>query len=487
MAIEVKVPSAGESIAEVQVAEWLKAEGDSVSPDETVAMLDTDKASVEVIAPSGGVLSKILKQAGEMALVGDVIALLDDGPGASTSSASASTSGANGAANGAASGASSGVPSDAPAAQWNEGEAKVAAGTPQSSAVEGQEKVTPQDEQARVQPDTTGGQVPTSNTSNAVDAGMGAETGGSTGGFVMPAAQRILEQNGVDAASVAGSGPNNRVLKEDAQAAAARASQPAPRPQPQAPAPRPTPTAAPQVLASSAEAGEDEEVVPMTMLRRRIAEHLVSAQQNAALLTTFNEIDMTAVMAMRKDVQESFTKKHEVKLGFMSFFVKACIDALKMYPGVNAEIRGTDIVYRNHYDIGVAIGGGRGLVVPVLKRAERMSFAEVEKAIGEFAKRAKGNALKPNELMGGTFTITNGGVYGSLLSTPIVNAPHSGILGMHAIQERPIAKNGQVVIAPMMYVALTYDHRIVDGREAVGFLVRVKECIENPARMLLEV
>jgi 2-oxoglutarate dehydrogenase E2 component (dihydrolipoamide succinyltransferase) len=225
----------------------------------------------------------------------------------------------------------------------------------------------------------------------------------------------------------------------------------------------------------------------MSMLRRHIAQRLVEAQQNAALLTTFNEIDMTQVMELRKQHQESFQKRYGIKLGFMSFFVKASIDALKQYPALNAEIRESNIVYKNHYDIGVAIGGGRGLVVPVLRHVERMSFAEIEMGIADYATRVKENKLSPDELIGGTFTITNGGIYGSMLSTPIVNPPQSGILGMHAIQERPVARDGQVVIRPMMYVALTYDHRIVDGREAVGFLVRMKECIENPSRMLIEV
>jgi 2-oxoglutarate dehydrogenase E2 component (dihydrolipoamide succinyltransferase) len=234
-------------------------------------------------------------------------------------------------------------------------------------------------------------------------------------------------------------------------------------------------------------AGREEEVVPMTMLRRTVAKHLVEAQQTMAMLNTFNEIDMSAVMALRKEFAEKFVEKYDVKPGFMSFFVKACCDALKLIPQVNAEIRGKDLVYHNYCDIGVAIGGGKGLVVPVLRNAERMSFAEIEIAIGELAKRAKENKLKPDELQGGTFTISNGGVYGSLLSTPIVNPPQSGILGMHTIQERPVAIEGQVVIRPMMYVALSYDHRIVDGREAVTFLKRVKDVIEKPARMLLEV
>lgn len=225
----------------------------------------------------------------------------------------------------------------------------------------------------------------------------------------------------------------------------------------------------------------------MSRLRRTVAERLVEAQNTAALLTTFNEIDMGSVMALRKEHGEAFLQKYNVKLGFMSFFVKACIDALKQFPVVNAEVRDTNIVYHNYYDIGVAVGSGNGLVVPVLRNAERMSFAEIEVAIGDFGRRAKENKLKVEELQGGTFTISNGGVYGSLLSTPIINPPQSGILGMHAIQERPAAREGNVVIRPMMYVALTYDHRIVDGREAVSFLKRIKDVIENPARMLMEV
>jgi 2-oxoglutarate dehydrogenase E2 component (dihydrolipoamide succinyltransferase) len=225
----------------------------------------------------------------------------------------------------------------------------------------------------------------------------------------------------------------------------------------------------------------------MTKLRRTIAQRLVEAQHNAALLTTFNEVDMSSVMSLRKEHGEAFQQKHGLKLGIMSFFVKSVIEALKDTPQINAEIRGTDIIFRNYYDIGVAVGTERGLVVPVLRNVERMSFAQVEATIGDFAKRARENKLKPDELQGGTFTISNGGVYGSLLSTPIVNPPQSGVLGMHAIQERPVAREGAVVIRPMMYIALTYDHRLVDGREAVTFLKRIRDLIENPARMLLEV
>jgi 2-oxoglutarate dehydrogenase E2 component (dihydrolipoamide succinyltransferase) len=290
---------------------------------------------------------------------------------------------------------------------------------------------------------------------------------------VMPAARRAMAEAGLTPDQVKPTGPAGRILKEDVQRAAL----------PARPAVAPAePTRAPAVMGA-----RDEEVVPMTLIRRRIAERLVEAQQTAALLTTFNEVDMTAVMELRKAHQEAFQKRYGIKLGFMSFFVKAAVDALKQIPAVNAEIRGDSIVYKNYYDIGIAVSTPKGLVVPVLRHAERMSFAEIEQAIGDFAKRATAGKLRPEELAGGTFTISNGGVYGSLLSTPIVNPPQSGVLGMHTIDQRPVAREGQVVIRPMMYVALTYDHRIVDGREAVSFLRRVKEAIEEPSRMLVEV
>ncbi len=286
---------------------------------------------------------------------------------------------------------------------------------------------------------------------------------------VMPAARRALAQHGLEAGDVEPTGPGGRLLKEDVERRAARPE-------------RRAPGREPELLGD-----RQEEVVPMTPLRRRIAERLVESQQTAALLTTFNEVDMSEVMELRKQHQPVFLDKYGIKLGFMSFFVKASIEALKLIPQVNAEIRENNIVYRNYYDIGVAVGGGKGLVVPVLRNAERMSFAELEQSIAEYAKRAKANKLQLEELQGGTFTISNGGVYGSMLSTPIINPPQSGILGLHAIQDRPVARNGQVVIRPMMYIALTYDHRVVDGREAVTFLKRIKECIEQPSRILLEV
>jgi 2-oxoglutarate dehydrogenase E2 component (dihydrolipoamide succinyltransferase) len=295
----------------------------------------------------------------------------------------------------------------------------------------------------------------------------------------MPSARRALKERGVKAEDVEPSGPGGRVMKEDVL----RHDAPGPV-EPSSPSPAPL---ARKPEAPAAPPGELEESVAMSPFRRRIAERLVEAKSVAALLTTFNEIDMSAVMALRKQHQDAFLEKYGIKLGFMSFFVKASIDALKLIPAVNAEIRGTNIVYKNHYDVGVAVGGGKGLAVPVIRHADRLSFAEVERNIADFGKRAKENRLELSELQGGTFTISNGGIYGSLLSTPIVNPPQSGILGLHAIQDRPIALNGAVVIRPMMYIALTYDHRLVDGREAVTFLKRIKSCLEEPSRMLLEV
>jgi 2-oxoglutarate dehydrogenase E2 component (dihydrolipoamide succinyltransferase) len=297
----------------------------------------------------------------------------------------------------------------------------------------------------------------------------------------MPAAERVLAENNLNASKVPATGPGGRLLKEDVTAHVDRLSKPAAAPAAEIAAPAPKPAV---VVGTGS---RQEEVVPMTPLRRTVAKRLLEAQQTMAMLTTFNEIDMSTVMALRKEVQESFQKAHGVKVGFMSFFVRSVIEALKLVPQLNAEIRGTDIVYHRYYDIGVAIGAGKGLVVPPIRNAEKLSFAQIEKVIADFATRAQANKLKLEELQGGTFTVSNGGVYGSMLSTPIINPPQSGILGLHAIQERPVARDGQVVIRPMMYVALSYDHRIVDGREAVLFLKRIKELMENPTRMLLDV
>jgi 2-oxoglutarate dehydrogenase E2 component (dihydrolipoamide succinyltransferase) len=444
--VEVRVPSVGESITEVTIGRWLKQQGDRVARDEPLAELETDKATVEVSAPVAGTLVKLLKQKGDTANVGDVIAQIEEGA--------------------------------AKAAPREEGAAKAA------PREEGAAKAAPRAEGAAAQAVL---KTPPS-------AARGSETRGKDAGEaprVMPAAQRLLDEHGLDARNVEATGPGGRLLKEDVQRHAGgreadheadRADEKKPAAAAPTPAPAPTPAAAP------ARGGDrEEEVVPMSPLRRTIARRLVEAHQNAALTTTFNEIDMSGVMALRNEHKDAFEKRHGIRLGFMSFFVKAVIEALKQIPQLNAEVRDQSIVYKNYYDIAVAVSTPKGLVTPVLRNAERMSFAEIEKAIGDFGRRAQENKLGPDELRGGTFTISNGGVFGSLLSTPIVNPPQSGVLGMHAIQERPVAHQGQVVIRPMMYVALTYDHRIVDGREAVTFLKRVKDTVETPARMLLEV
>ena len=408
MPIELKVPEVGESISEVEIGDWLKRKGETVQKDEPVVTLESEKATVELPAPAAGTVTEVLKKKGDVAKVGEVIAIIEH----------------NG------------------QAQPKPNEAKSSEGRVPSSP-------------APSQPSTLNPQPPS---------------------HVMPAAARALAESRIQPETVKPTGPGGRVLKEDVLRAATEAKAPAAEP------PKAAPTSAPAHLGE-----RQEEVVPMSRLRRTVAERLVQIQQTAALLTTFNEVDMSAVMTLRTEFGEAFLKKHNVKLGFMSFFVKALVEALKQVPVVNAAVRENNIVYHNYYDIGVAIGGGKGLVVPVLRNAERMSFAEIEIAIGELAKRAKENKLKPDELQGGTFTISNGGIYGSLMSTPIVNPPQSGILGMHAIQERPVVRAGNVVIRPMMYLALTYDHRIVDGREAVTFLRHVKDFVENPSRMLLEI
>jgi 2-oxoglutarate dehydrogenase E2 component (dihydrolipoamide succinyltransferase) len=330
--------------------------------------------------------------------------------------------------------------------------------------------------------------APTSPAQPAVVASAG--TNGDV--RVMPAARRMAGDLGLNPESIPGTGPGGRVLKEDVANASSGRSVPAVAPVVVSPAQAPvvvpaaTSIAATSIAVQQGSQNRSEEVKPMSMIRRTIATRLVRAQHEAALLTTFNEVDMQPVMQLRNKYKDAFLEKHGTKLGFMSFYAKAACEALKRYPAVNAEVRGNNIVYKQYYDIGIAIGGGKGLVVPVLRNVERMSFADVERTIGEFADLAKNNRLMPEDLEGGTFTISNGGIYGSLLSTPIVNPPQSGILGLHSIQERPIALNGQVVIRPMMYLALTYDHRIIDGREAVSFLKTIKEVIEDPARLFLE-
>ncbi len=453
MPVDLKVPSVGESITEVFIGSWLKREGEAVEKDEPLVEVETDKATLEVPAAVSGVLSEVLKQEGESATVGEVIARIEEG--------AAPSAGAG----------------DAKAA-----ERQAAATAGESAAGESAAGESAAAEPAPAQPAAAQASAGTSTPPPEARAAAGDE-----GSIVMPAAQRLLDEHDLAAGEVPASGPGGRLLKEDVQRfVAERERKAAERGRVPEAAPGSAPGAAPGAALQGAYERQ-EETVPMSPLRRRIAERLVEAQHTAALLTTFNEVDMSAVMALRKEHRDAFEKRYEVRLGFMSFFVKAAIDALKRFPQLNAEIRDGAIVYKNYYDIGVAVSSKKGLVVPVVRNAERRSFAELESVIGDFGKRAGENKLTPEELQGGTFTISNGGVFGSLMSTPIVNPPQSGVLGMHTIQERPVAVNGQVEIRPMMYLALTYDHRIVDGREAVTFLKRIKEAIESPARILLEV
>ena len=414
MAIEIRVPTLGESISEATVGKWFKKAGEVIAADEPLVELETDKVTLEVNAPSAGVLSEIAAKTGETvaigALLGQVSAGAAPGPGAAAAPAQPSSS--------------------------------------------------------KPAPATVLSMPPA------------------------PSAAKIAAESKLDLGAVAGSGKRGQVLKGDALAAVAAAAGPATAPASPPPnvvvplAQAPVPQPAPRVTTPDDSAREER--VRMTKLRQTIARRLKDAQNTAAMLTTFNEVDMTEVMALRARYREAFEKKHGAKLGFMGFFVKACVQALKEIPAVNAEIDGADIVYKNYYHLGVAVGSEKGLIVPVVRDCDRLSIAEIEKAIADLGRRARQGQLKLEELQGGTFTITNGGVYGSLMSTPILNAPQSGILGMHKIEERPVAVGGKVEIRPMMYLALSYDHRIVDGREAVTFLVRVKEALEDPARLVLD-
>lgn len=456
MSVELKIPSVGESISEVEIGQWLKSPGDRVSKDEDLVTIESEKASVELPSPATGKLSKILKEQGQSAAVGDVIAYIDDGSQEEESEEKKDKASA--------------------AEDKNAPRRKDAKGT-ESGKKPGRKSERFQKDAKSEDAETRGGDRDSSTEPEEAEP------------RVMPAARRALDEHELSAEDVEATGPGGRLLKEDVLRHLEKSKE---KTEEEEKEEEKDEGASPEDGASEPKprqderSGKEEEAVPMSMLRRTIAQRLVEAQQNAALLTTFNEIDMQAVMDLRKQHQEAFQQRYETKLGIMSFFVKACVDALKQTPQINAEIRGKQIIYKNYYDIGIAIGGGKGLVVPVLQNAERLSFGEIEQAIRDFGQRAQKNQLKPEELQGGTFTISNGGVYGSLLSTPIVNPPQSGVLGLHAIQDRPVAINGQVVIRPMMYVALTYDHRIVDGREAVTFLKRIKEVVESPARMLIE-
>ncbi|WP_193185383.1 2-oxoglutarate dehydrogenase complex dihydrolipoyllysine-residue succinyltransferase [Nisaea sediminum] len=425
MATEIKVPVLGESVSEATVARWMKAVGDAVAADEPVVELETDKVTLEVPAPVAGTLQEIV--AAENATVG-VDALL-------------------------------GVIAEGAAPAKKEESAKPAEAKAEAAPAPAKEAPKP---------------------APAPAAAPAAVAGTHEVKTLSPAVRKLIEDNNLDPAKIKPTGKDGRLVKGDVLAAieagTAKATASAPA------------GAAPAAAGPLPPRAEDprEERVRMTRLRQSIARRLKDAQNTAAMLTTFNEVDMTEVMALRNLYKDGFEKKHGVKLGFMSFFVKACIAALQELPAVNAEIYGDELIYKNYYDIGVAVGTPQGLVVPVLRDADKLNFAGVEKGIGDLGRKARDGKLTMQDMTGGTFTITNGGVYGSLMSTPILNPPQSGILGMHKIQERPMVVNGKVEIRPMMYLALSYDHRIIDGREAVTFLVRVKDALEDPRRLLID-
>ena len=410
---EIRVPTLGESVTEATIGRWFKKAGDAVAVDEPLVELETDKVTIEVPAPSAGVLGEIAAKDGETVAVGALLGQINEGAaGVAAKPAAAPAKAAAPAAAAAA--------APAPAAKAPPAEAPLA-----------------------------------------------------------PSVRKISAESGIDAATVPGSGKDGRVTKGDMLAAIEKAAS--------APTPVYQPAAAVLVRAPSpADDAAREERVKMTRLRQTIARRLKEVQNTAAMLTTFNEVDMSHIMAMRAQYKDVFEKKHGSKLGFMGFFTKACVQALKDIPAVNAEIDGTDLIYKNYYHIGVAVGTDKGLVVPVVRDCDHKSIAEIEKAIADYGRRARDGQLKIDEMQGGTFTITNGGIYGSLMSTPILNAPQSGILGMHKIQDRPMAIGGKIEIRPMMYLALSYDHRVIDGKEAVTFLVRVKENLEDPARLVLD-
>lgn len=420
MAMELKIPSLGESVSEGTIARWVKADGDIVGPDDVVLELETDKAMMEIPAGEAGRL-EILVQAGETVNVDQVVGRIHEAAGASAKPAAAKPAAAAAPAPAVAAAAVDKAPAPAPAP---------------------------------------------------------APVGGKAADRLSPAVQRVVAETGIDPAAVAGSGKDGRLLKADVEAAAS-ASQG--KPAPAAPA---APAAKVPPAAGASSGGETR--VPMTRIRKRIAERLVESQQTAAILTTFNDLDMSAVIDLRKRHNEAFEKKHGVRLGFMSLFGRACVLALQEMRDVNAFIDGDDIVYHDYVNLGIAVGTDRGLMVPVIRNAETLGLAGLEKAIGSIAAKARDNKIAPDDLAGGTFSISNGGVYGSLMSTPILNPPQSGILGMHRFEDRPVVVGGEVVIRPMMYLALSYDHRIVDGAQAVTFLVRVKQYLEDPTRMLLE-
>ncbi|HEY7377527.1 MAG TPA: 2-oxoglutarate dehydrogenase complex dihydrolipoyllysine-residue succinyltransferase [Steroidobacteraceae bacterium] len=425
MTIEVRVPQLPESVADATLVAWHKKPGDTVQRDENLVDLETDKVVLEVPAPTAGVIKELKADNGATVTSGQVLAILEEGAvaGAKTPAAKAETPAAR---------------SDAPA---------------------------PKPEVARASAEPAGAATRTAEVAHARDDGSASK--------LSPSVRRMVEENRLNPAQIAGSGKDGRITKSDV------VNYLGAKPAPEMRQPAPVSTRAP------ASSGRGERRVPMTRLRARIAERMVQAQSTQALLTSFNEVDLKAVQELRARYKDRFEKEQGVRLGFMSFFVKASIEALKRFPVVNASVEGADIVYHEYYDIGVAVSTDRGLMVPILRDADLMSFAQIESSIADYARKAREGTIRLEDLTGGTFSITNGGVFGSLMSTPIVNSPQSAILGMHKIQDRPMVVDGQVAVRPMMYLALTYDHRIIDGREAVQFLVTVKECLEDPARMLV--
>jgi 2-oxoglutarate dehydrogenase E2 component (dihydrolipoamide succinyltransferase) len=450
MLIEILVPSVGESVQEAILAEWYKKDGDVVQKDEPLFVMETDKVSLEVVAEAAGVL-KILVPDGETVTVGAVVGTIDTEAAVAQIDEPAPLAGAEKAS---------------PAAP--EAQEEPAPVTPAET-----EKVSPAPPSPAPPPEPEP-MVTTTDTSEVQP-------------ILSPSVRRLVAQQNIDVTKIDGTGPGGRITKGDVLLELERKDVTIPEKQP---AP---PSGDSAVLESTSQppmppaAVESITRKPMSAIRRRIAAHLLDAKQNTAMLTTFNEIDMQRVKTIRSQFKESFKEKHDVSLGMMSFFIKASVEALKDFPEINAFIDGQDIIYNNYYHIGVAIGSEKGLVVPVIRHADQLSFAQLEQAIIDYVVKIRENRLELADLGGGTFTISNGGVYGSLLSTPILNMPQSGILGMHKIENRPVAINGEVVIRPMMYVALSYDHRIVDGREAVTFLKRIKECVENPERIMMEV
>ena len=501
---DILTPALGESVTEATIAKWTKKVGDAVKKDELLVELETDKVSLEVVAPANGVLADIKAAEGDTVVPGTVLGVVSEGAAAAAPAAPKAAA-PKGEAKAAPAAAASAIDITVPVmgesvaegsmGKWlkKSGEAvkkdellveietdKVAVEV--SAPADGVLTIAA-DEGATVTPGQKIGSVSGSGAgaapaaapapAAAAPANTGsAQVSGAKNDALSPAVQRVVAENNLDPKAIAGTGPKGNITKGDAIAAIGQASAPAPV---AAAAP-----AAPRALAPR------EERVKMTRLRQTIARRLKESQNTAAQLTTFNEVDMTNIMALRAQYKDAFEKRHGVKLGFMSFFTKAVVAALHEIPAVNAEIDGTDIIYKNHYDIGVAVGTDKGLVVPVLRDADTLTLAGIEKGIAALGKAARDGALTMDQMQGGTFTITNGGTYGSLMSTPILNAPQSGILGMHNIVQRPMAVNGEVKIRPMMYLALSYDHRIVDGKEAVTFLVRVKELLEDPQRALLD-